>query len=543
MDAAMASKLYFNAKVFTGEDEASFVNAFRVSDGRFVWAGNLEDEPESKLEADAVDLHGKTVIPGLLETHTHPTYVAQTLSAVACTIPTVTSIADMIEALKTHPNYGKGPDDWIQGWGYDESKLAEHRTPTREDLDKVSATQPVYVLRSDVHSAVVNTRALAIVGITGSTPDPKGGAFGRDADGEPNGVLVEFSANAIVRAVMEKTDFETEVKNLAGVGPYLAQRGYASATEMLARLEPLNHLDVFRAAAEKPNGLMQQTCLYVVWKGGSDPFGMPDMPKFMRRGRIKVAGIKLFVDGSISGKTAWVSTPYLGCGTTGMCVLDESVLAAAYEYAKRNHLQISCHVMGDRAIERVIGFFNQKEAWLPAPTPSVRLEHATLLSAAHLDSMNASKMRYGVSTQMIFGYAESDGYVAALEPDVMKRIYPLKCFCEKMPDLALSSDAPATTWNDPEDAFVSIKAAVTRKAYDGTDLNSQEAITVPQALLLYTGRAEHLCPYEVPVGKIAEGYEANFSVLSDDLFSVPAEDIDKVRIEAFWLAGECVHQR
>ena len=194
----MGTRLYYNAKVFTGSGEDDFADAFRVRDGRFVWAGHLVSAPD----ADAVDLGGKTVIPGLLETHTHPTYVAQTLSAVACTIPNVTSIADMIEALKTHPNFGKGEYDWIQGWGYDESKLAEHRTPTREDLDKVSTTQPVYVLRSDVHSAVVNTRALEIAGITRDTPDPKGGAFGRDADGEPYGVLIELAANAAVRAVL-----------------------------------------------------------------------------------------------------------------------------------------------------------------------------------------------------------------------------------------------------------------------------------------------------------------------------------------------------
>lgn len=535
----MGTRLYYNAKVFTGSGEDDFADAFRVRDGRFVWAGHLVSAPD----ADAVDLGGKTVIPGLLETHTHPTYVAQTLSAVACTISNVTSIADMIEALKTHPNFGKGENDWIQGWGYDESKLAEHRTPTREDLDKVSTTQPVYVLRSDVHSAVVNTRALEIAGITRDTPDPKGGAFGRDADGEPNGVLIELAANAAVRAVMEKADFESAVKSLAAVGPYLTERGYCAASEMLTFLKPLNQIDVFRAAARVPNGLRQQACLYVVWTGGKDPFGMPDMAESVRSGRIKVAGIKLFVDGSISGKTAWVSEPYRESRSNGMCVLDDETLSAAYEYAKRNQLQISCHVMGDLAIQKILDFFNDKAPWLPAPTPSVRLEHATLLNASQLESMRASPMRYGAATQMIFGFAESDGYVEALTGRVMKTIYPLKLFYGSLPDLSLSSDAPATTWNDPEDAFVSIQAAVTRKAYDGTDLNTQEALTVPQALLLYTGRAANLCPYDVPVGRIAEGYEADFNILTDDIFSAAPEDIAKVRIEKTFFEGECVYDR
>lgn len=538
----MTTQLYCNAKVFTGESETDFADAFRVTDGRFEWVGHLEIAPD----ADAIDLDGKTVIPGLIEAHTHPTYVAQTLSAVACTIPAVHSIAEMIDALKRHPSVGKGPDVWIQGWGYDESKLAEHRTPTREDLDKVSTTQPVYVLRSDVHSAVVNTRALEIAGITRDTPDPKGGAFGRDAEGNPNGVLIELGANARVRAVMEKPDFETDVKNLAAVGPYLSERGYGAATEMLGRWAPgtsADHLARFRAAQALPNGLAQQCCLYVVWRGGKDPLGMPDIPAAARTGRVKIAGIKLFADGSISGKTAWVSTPYRGSAEHGMCLLDEETLEAAYQYAKRNRLQIACHVMGDRSIEKLIDFFKDKAPWLPAPVPSVRLEHATLLNAEQLDAMRRSPMHFGVATQMIFGFAESDGYVDALEPAVFKEIYPLKLFYREMPDLALSSDAPATTWMDPMDAFTSIQAAVTRKAYDGTNLNAAEAITVAEALLLYTGRAANLCPYDVPVGKIAPGYEANFSVLSEDIFSAAPEAIGRIRIARNYLAGQCVFDR
>ena len=107
-------QLYYNGKIFTGQNENSFVNAFRVADGKFTWVGNLQNPSE---EEGAIDLQGKTVIPGLIDAHTHPTYVAGTIDAVPCTIPLVHSIPEMIEALKKHPNAGKGPEDWIQGWG------------------------------------------------------------------------------------------------------------------------------------------------------------------------------------------------------------------------------------------------------------------------------------------------------------------------------------------------------------------------------------------------------------------------------------------
>lgn len=531
-------QLYYNGKIFTAQHEDSFVNAFRVVDGKFSWVGNLQNPPE---EEGAINLEGRTVIPGLIDAHTHPSYVAGTIDAVPCTIPKVHSISEMIEALKRHPNAGKGPDEWIQGWGYDESKLDEHRTPTRHDLDLVSTTQPVYVLRSDCHSGICNTRALELAGITKDTPDPEGGRFGRDPDGSPNGVLTELAANAAVRSVMEKPNFENAVRALANTNAHYCERGYVAATDMMVFFNPLNQLEVFRAAEKA--GLDMQISLYFLWTGGKDPYGMHDCTPEERTGRVKWAGIKLFADGSISGKTAWVSTPYAGSDDCGMCTLDIETLQAAYEYAKRNRLQISIHVMGDRSIQRIIDFFDDKEPWLDGQVANVRLEHVTLLNKKQLDQMNASKMNYGLTTQIIFGFAEYDGYEKALTPEVFKLIYPLKLFSENMRALALSADAPATTWADPDDVFVSLKAAITRRAYNGASINPDESIPVNEALMLYTKRAALLCPYETPVGQIARGFEADFNVLSEDLFTVAPNEIDRVRIDAAYRRGERVFER
>ena len=531
-------QLYFNGKVFTAQNENSFVNAFRIADGKFTWVGNLQNPSD---EPGAIDLQGRTVIPGLIDAHTHPTYVAGTIDAVPCTIPLVHSIPEMIEALKKHPNAGKGPEDWIQGWGYDESKLEEHRTPTRHDLDQVSTTQPVYVLRSDCHSGICNTRALELAGITKDTPDPEGGRFGRDPDGTPNGVLTELAANAVVRSVMEKPNFENAVRALVNTREHYRERGYVAATDMMVFFHPLDQLEVYRAAEKA--GLDMQLSLYFLWTGGKDPHGMPDCTEEQRTGRVKWAGIKLFADGSISGKTAWVSEAYAGSDDHGMCTLDVETLAAAYEYAKRNKLQIAIHVMGDKSIQRIIDFFDDKEPWLEGPVANVRLEHVTLLNKKQLDQMNASKMTYGLTTQIIFGFAEYDGYEKALTPEVFKQIYPVKLFSENMRALALSADAPATTWADPDDVFVSLKAAITRRAYNGASINPDESIPVNEALMLYTKRAALLCPYEDPVGQIARGFEADFNVLSDDLFTVAPNDIDQIRIDQAYMRGERVFDR
>lgn len=153
----------------------STVNAFVVRDGRIVWMGNADDAP--KDVAKTVDLKGHTVTPALCDVHTHPSWIANQVHAVPCVAPVVNNIEELLDALRRHPNFGQDATYWLTGFGYDEGKLAEHRTPTRHDLDRVSTTQPIFVKRSDCHSAICNTVALKVAGIYATTPDPQGGAL------------------------------------------------------------------------------------------------------------------------------------------------------------------------------------------------------------------------------------------------------------------------------------------------------------------------------------------------------------------------------
>lgn len=526
---------FINGKIFTARNEEEFVTAFKVADGMITWVGDKSEV----AAAGAVNLEGKTVLPGFIDVHTHPSYVAMTVNAVPCTVPLVNNIPEMIEALKKHPNFGKGPDDWVEGWGYDESKLAERRTPTADDLDKVSATQPVYVLRSDAHSGICNTRALNIAGITKDTPDPEGARFGRYADGEPNGILEEHAANDRVLRAKAVEDFPARVNGLAGTAAHYNERGIVAVTDMMAITRPFDDLKVYRAAERQ--GLKQQAALYFNWLQTKEHLS-PTLMGDEREGRIKFAGLKLFADGSVSGRTAWMCRPYRNSGH-GYSTLSDADLQSGYEWAKRNKVQVAVHAMGDRALQRVIDFFADKEPWMGERIPSVRLEHATLLNEAQMRQMNSSIMSFGVSTQIIFFFAEYDSYSENLADEVFQRTYPIKSFYENIKHMGLSSDAPATTWADPDNVFISIKAAVTRKAYNGADIVSEQAITVPQAVLLYTARPATVAPFEGRLGQIAAGFEASFIILDRDIFTVDADEIDCTVVEQTWIRGEKVYDR
>jgi len=526
-------RIFVNGKVFTGRNEHEFVSAFAVRDGKFTLVGDVADASD----AEVVDLEGRTVVPGFVDVHTHPTYIAMTRNAVPCTVPVVHSIPEMIEALKRHPNYGKGDHLWIEGFGYDESKLVERRTPTTRDLDQVSTTQPVYVMRSDCHSGVCNTRALELAGITRDTPDPEGGRFGRYENGEPNGFLEEHAANDVVRSAMAPQSWEKRVDDIVWTSRHFAERGIVAVSELMGRREPV---DVYRLFADaERHGFRQQAGLYIIWPEE----GLPDLTGEERTGRIKVAGVKVFVDGTISARTAWVGEAYRGTEEYGYPTISDDALEAAYRWAVRNRVQLAAHAMGDRAIERVLDFFADKEPWLGPDVPSVRIEHATLITPDQLRRVREAKMRFGGTMQVIFFFAEHESYAGNLTDAQYRRAYAVKDAAAVFPYFALTSDAPCTTWSDPDDVFVSIQAAVTRKAYNGADIVAAQAITVPQAVLLYTARAAALMPYEGKLGRIAPGYEASFVVLDRDLFTQPVEAIAETRVAETWIRGEKVFER
>jgi predicted amidohydrolase YtcJ len=320
----MEMNYYVNGKIFIGRGEDDFISAFQVTDGTITWVGETAEVPDG----EGVGLGGKTVLPGFIDVHTHPRYVAMTLDAVACTPPQVNSIDEMVAELRTHRNIGAGNDKWIEGWGYDE--LAEHRTPTTADLDRVSYSQPVYVLRSDCHSGVCNSRALELAGITKDTPDPEGARFGRYPDRTPNGALIEHAANEVVLKAKGVQEYDAEVAKMAAVGDHYNERGRRRRYGHVRRHDPYPDLQLYRDAAAK--GLRQQAIIYYQWTD-LQAHCSPDVTDGDRTGAVRVGGVKLFMDGSMSNRTAWMMEPYRNSNEYGMATLPDDSIRAAHAYA------------------------------------------------------------------------------------------------------------------------------------------------------------------------------------------------------------------
>lgn len=251
---------FINGKIFTSNLEQPYASTMIVRDGKIVWIG--EQSGLENIEGDCVDLKGHRVLPGLIDAHLHPLWLANASTQIACTPPLVNSIADLIEQIR---NVCKSNEmgNWIAGWGYDEGKLSERRAPTRWDLDKATSDIPIFITRTCTHIAVVNSKALELAGITKDTPDPQGGKIDRDSNGEPTGVLRENAAD-LVHRIMPAKSLEEDATSLAELSPFLLSHGITAITDLSSRTGSTDYLEMYKTAGKK--GLKQRTVLYYLWE-------------------------------------------------------------------------------------------------------------------------------------------------------------------------------------------------------------------------------------------------------------------------------------
>jgi len=526
----MTKVMFKNGKIFTSDTNQKYANAMIIDNGIIEWIGGDQDEIVD-FQGEIIDLQNRRVIPGIIDAHMHPLLLANSSKQIACTPPLVYSIGDMIKELAKMID-----EEWIEGWGYDEGKLEEGRTPNRHDLDQVSIDKPIVITRTCGHIISVNSKALAIAGINKHTSDPAGGKIDRDMNGEPTGVLRE-SARLLVLDKMPQLSMDENATRLAELTNSLYAHGITAITDLMASNKPMDYVDIYTLAREK--GLSHNVVLYYMWHDLKvNPILNEENTN--REQPIHIGGVKLFADGSVSGRTAWINPSFLGDEDNyGIATTSEDELLEAMEYAKQHGVQLVVHAMGEQAIDLIVNTFYGMESWIQ-DGPSIRIEHAAMPTAQAIE--RAAEMGIAFVPQPIFLYAEIESYLKNLGIERTKTTYPINKMLEAGIPVAFSSDAPATAWADPVNPFIGIKSAVTRVAYDGTDTGQSEKIDVETAIELYTRGAQQIT--RIPnIGQLKSGYQADFIILNNDILEISPDEIEHINVEETYVKGISVYKK
>lgn len=494
------------------------------------------------------DLRGRSLIPGIVESHNHFLGAGvRRRFALELGGPDVRSMADLLARISDRARRTPA-GRWIRGVGYMDLDLKERRPPTRHDLDRAAPDHPVVAVRACGHVAVANSRALAMAGIARETPDPQGGEIERDARGEPTGVLKE-RAQRPVRELARYTLDELRT-GVAEAERYFLAHGITSAHDMSG-----GQADEIRVVAEAAREGRLRVRVTQTLQGGGDSGALGNL--YLKTGlvtgvgdgRFRLGPYKLMLDGSDDAATAAMTEPYPRPGPSGphrgILYYDQEQVNELLLAAHLAGFQLSVHAIGDAAVEQaLVAFEHVDRAAAAAGTRRLagarpRIEHCCFIGPGHLERIRA----LGVVpvTNPAFLPMMNDGYFELVGRGGRREAgaYLARSFLAAGVPATGSSDCPVTT----VDPLVGLAAAVTRQTAAGFAWRPEEAVTLSQALRMYTINGAYAGFREQAVGSLEPGKLADLVVLSGDLAATAPEAWPELQVDLTMIGGELVYQR
>jgi predicted amidohydrolase YtcJ len=542
--AGPATLSLVDGRIYTAD---GVVQAMAIdANGVIVALGTDADIARSK-SVRVIDLHGQTVLPGFADLHVHPIFAG--LQAERCIIPQGSSLAALQQAVRECAAKAT-PGKWITGGQWDASAIGQ--PPDRSMLDAAAAANPVLIGDTSEHSAWANSQALKISNITRSTPNPPSGIIEHDAHGEPTGVLREDAVNLVRRHVPEPTDEELRAALQSSLKLMLSF-GITSFTEAAAGYSSTVRREVRAYADLADEGILKQrTRLCLTWSPDNiDAESAIAARNLFSRPRLAIDCVKIFLDGvPTDSHTAAMLEPYVGslagrsdaASVKGMLLLPQDIIDRAVIRFDRLGLAVKFHAAGDAAVRAGL---NAIEAARRANGFSGVLHdvgHCTFVSREDLPRARAIAATFEVSPYLWGPSPINDDIAAAVGPETIRRVWPVREMLDAGALVVPGSDWSVVPSVNPWGA---VEALVTRERPGGStdSFGKQEAISVAEAIKLFTVNAARHRHLESQVGQIALGMLADLVVLDQDPYRIAAHDLHTIRVSSTLINGEVVFQR
>jgi predicted amidohydrolase YtcJ len=531
-----ASLVLLNGKIWTVNDAQPRAEAVACLGGRIVAVGsNGEIRKWIGAGTEVIDLGGKLVLPGFNDAHVHFFSGGENLASVQLRdAKSEDEFRRRIAEFAAKQPAGR----WITGGDWDHENWTPARLPTRQLIDAVTTGHPVFVNRLDGHMALANSQALHLAGITRDTPDPPGGTIVRDAAGEPTGVLKDAAMERMYRTIPAPSQDQIADAVRAAMR-YAAENGVTSVQDMSAAPEILRVYQTLlahggltiRISGHQPLAAWQRLAAV----GLHADFGGE---------KLHIGGLKGFADGSLGSTTALLFEPYLDApNTSGLAnseMIPESKMQAHILDADRAGLQVAVHAIGDKANHIILDMYEEAERQNGARDRRFRIEHAQHLRME--DIPRFGKLHVIASMQPYHCIDDGRWAEKRIGPERAKGTYAFRALLDSGAVLAFGSD-----WDvAPMVPLMGIYAAATRRTLDGKHPNGwvpEQKISVAEAIRAYTMGSAYASFDEQIKGSIEPGKLADMVVVSDDILSMPAAEIEKTRVETTVFDGKVIYRR
>lgn len=528
-ESGLVDTAILNANVITVDPQRPRAEALAIVHGRFVAVGTTAEIRQAIGPKTQVwDLSGKTVVPGFIDAHLHALNSGiRHVTAVDCDLR---SIGDIQEALRLRA--GQTPKgEWVQGFKFDDTKTAENRFLTAQDLDAVSVEHPVFVSHRGGHVYFVNRKAFELAGVAGDTPDPPGGKFERDPDtGELAGIVLERATDRF-RELMPPVTLADRRAGLKRICRMFNAAGLTSVHDAI-----VTDLDLHTYQEGLASGDLTLRVYALMWRRHFDALRASGVRTGFGNERLRIGGIKLIADGAISGRTAWLSQPYEGSqDDCGLRAIEPEELEELALQIHKAGFQICVHANGDAAIDMVLTAYEKAMASHHRPDPRHRIEHCTVVTPSILSRMAALGCIATPFCTYVYYHGEKMTYYGE---ERLRRMFAQRSFI----DHGIVSTGATDYVPGPYEPLTGIQSCVTRTDMSGKVWGANQKITPEEALRAYTLHGAYASFEEQIKGSITVGKLADLVVLEDDPTAVDPHSIRDIPIERTVVGGEVVHE-
>jgi predicted amidohydrolase YtcJ len=520
-----ANKLLVNGQIYTGDDACPRASALVVTGERILAVGDAASLRDLLVPAgEVIDLQGRCVLPGLADSHIH--FTSYALGLRELDLGDAVSLNEVLARVAQRARETLR-EEWIVGRGWDQERWPERRFPTAADLDRVAPEHPVVLKAKSGHALVANSRALRLAGVGTDTADPPGGRVGRDATGQPNGLLFEENAMDLVAGLVPRPGPEETDDALRRAFPHAWRVGLTAIHDVdgtrafaaYQRLHARGDLGL-RTVKYLPARVLDCALEVGLRAGLGDDW-------------LRVCGIKVFCDGALGSRTAAMLAPYTGePDNVGVLTIDEGGLRELACKAVAGGLPLAVHAIGDRANRLVLDVLADAGSGLRH-----RIEHVQLLHPDDVGRLAA----LGVVASMQPIHATQDCEMAdRYWGERCATAYAWRSLTNAGTELAFGSDCPVEDLNP----FLGIHAAVTRRRVDGfpgpEGWYPEQRLTVAEAVRAYTLGTAYAAGLGDRLGSLAPGKLADLIVLDRDIFTCDPMAIAETQVLATMIGGRFV---